>query len=93
MKNVRRGAALLALLGALTAGPAWAADPQAAEQSPVGGTHAHRHFVITGSGCVDIDQVRFELGTRGLHRAANETGPGKGPEHVFPGLSCADLGY
>lgn len=75
------------------AAPASAADPQAAEQSPVGGTHAHQHVVMTGSGCVDIDQVLFEPDTRGLHRAANESGPDKGPWHVFPGLSCEDLGF
>ena len=91
---MRRFAILLATAAALAlAAPAGAAEPPAADQSPVGGTHAHRHVVITPSGCVDIDQVLFEPDVRGLHRAANETGPGKGPEHVFPGLSCADLGY
>jgi hypothetical protein len=76
------------------AAPASAADPQAADESPVGGTHAHRHVVMTGNGgCVDIDQVYFEPAGRGLHRAANESGPTQGPWHVFPGLGCEDLGF
>ncbi len=81
----------LILLMAL-AGSAGAANPQPAEQAPIEGTHAHQHFVLTGNGgCVDIDQVLFEPGPRGLHRAANETGPDKGPQHIFPGLGCEDL--
>jgi hypothetical protein len=81
----------LCLAGAVGT-PAVAATPPAADQSPVGGEHAHRHVVMTGSGCVDIDQVLFEPDlVRGMHRAANETGPDKGPWHVFPGLGCDDL--
>lgn len=26
--------------------------------------------------------------TGGLHRAANESGPTRGPWHIFPGLGC-----
>ncbi len=91
---MRRLTLVLAIAAALAlAAPAGAADPPAADQSPVGGTHAHRHVVITGNGCIDIDQVLFEPDTRGLHRGANASGPDKGPWHVFPGLGCADLGY
>ena len=92
---MKRGALVLCVLGALAAAPgtALAADPRAAEQSPIGGTHAHRHFVLTGNGCVDIDQVLFEPAGRGLHRAAEESGPNHGPQHIRPGLGCADLGY
>lgn len=83
MKIFLTRAVLPAALGLCIAGlagtPALAADPQAAAQSPIGGTHAHPHFVMTGSGCVDINQVLFEPVTRGLHRAASVTA--KGPSH------------
>ncbi|WP_258802410.1 hypothetical protein [Pseudarthrobacter sp. NS4] len=85
MRKYGLGAALPMALGLCLAGaigtPAVAATPPAAEQSPVGGTNAHPHFVMTGSGCVDIDQVRFEPGARGLHRGAQESGPSQGPWH------------
>jgi hypothetical protein len=93
MRRMRRGALAVCTVGALTVGPAvtLAADPPAAEQSPIGGTHAHRHVVLTPSGCVDIDQVLFEPDRRGLHRAANESGHDQGPWHIRPGLGCEDL--
>lgn len=95
MRKFRLVAALPIALGFCLAGglgaPAVAATPPAAEQSPLGGEHAHQHVVITPSGCVDIDQVLFEPDVRGMHRAANETGPDKGPWHIFPGLGCDAL--
>ncbi|MFJ5860265.1 hypothetical protein ACIQCM_02450 [Pseudarthrobacter sp. NPDC092439] len=93
-KNLFRAAIPMALGLCLAGGagvPAMAATPPAAEQSPLGGEHAHQHVVMTPSGCVDIDQVLFEPDVRGLHRAANESGPAKGPWHIFPGLGCDDL--
>lgn len=91
LKKVWSIGAGLALLGSLTIGSALAADP--ADESPIGGTHAHRHFVITPNGCVDIDQVYFEPDVRGLRRAAFASGPDQGPWHAIPGLGCEDLGY
>ena len=91
---MRRLAIVIATVATLAlAAPAVADEPPAADQSPIGGEHAHRHIVITGSGCVDIDHVLFEPAARGLHRGANASGPDRGPWHVFPGLSCEDLGY
>lgn len=85
MKIFLTRAVLPAALGLCLAGlagtPALAADPPAAAPSPVGGTDAHPHSVVTGSGCVDINQVLFERAERGLHRAAFETGTDKGPWH------------
>jgi hypothetical protein len=79
------------VVAVVLAAPSGAAEPQAAEQSPVGGEHAHQHFVITGNGCVDINQVLFEPAGRGLHRGANASGPERGPWHIIPGLGCDDL--
>ena len=86
MKFFLKRAALPMALGLCLAGvagtPALAADPPAAEQSPVGGDHAHPHFVVTGNGdCVDINQVLFEPDVRGMHRGAAVTGTDKGPWH------------
>lgn len=49
------------------------------ENAPHGGFSSHAHHVHTGSGCVDIDSVRFEHDTRGLHQGSNSSGaPGPG---------------
>lgn len=53
-----------------------------ADQSPIGGRFAHPHHVHLPTGeCVDIDAVRFEPGTRGLHQGAEKSGPAHGPIH------------
>lgn len=80
MRKLMAGALLVGAL-AFGAPAALAADPPAAEQSPLGGPGAHPHHVDTGSGCVDINAVTFEPLTFGLHRGANESGPDMGPWH------------
>ncbi len=65
---------MLALAGVAVAQPA--------EQSPVGGMHAHPHHVHTGNGgCVDINSVMFEPGDRGLHHGSNMSTMAQGPFH------------
>jgi hypothetical protein len=62
------GVGLLFLGGAAQAAPAG--------ESPIGGTGAHVHHVVTGNGsCVLIDQVSFEVLARGRHRGATEGEP------------------
>lgn len=52
------------------------------EHAPHGGPGSHTHHVHKGNGdCEDIDEVAFEPQHRGLHRGANESGPGQGPFH------------
>ncbi len=59
-------------------GAAYAVD----ENAPHGGPGSHPHHVHTGDGgCEDIDERRFEPGSRGLHRGAHESGPEHGPYH------------
>ncbi len=76
------------MVGALAFGApvALAADPPAAEASPVGigGASDHTHHVHLGNGgCVDIDAVHFEPDTRGLHQGANASlGHEAGPFHL-----------
>lgn len=90
---MRRLTIVLTTAAVLTlAAPVGAVGPPAADQSPAEGMFAHQHFVITGNGCVDIDRVLFEPDTRGLHRGTSASGHDRGPEHVFPGLGCADFG-
>ena len=57
------------------------ANAQPAEQSPIGGDHAHPHHVHTPAGCVDINQVLFEPAGRGLHQGSNASGVHQGPWH------------
>lgn len=72
-----------ATLTGMYIGPASAVD----EHAPHGGDGSHTHHVHKGNGeCEDIDEVAFEGGHRGMHRAANESGPDKGPYHG----TCAD---
>lgn len=83
LKKVWSIGAGLALLGSLTVGSALAADPPAADQSPVGGNHAHPHHVHLGNGsCVNLDAVLFEPAHHGLHQGADaSSGPVQGPFH------------
>lgn len=82
MKNIRRIGVGLAFLGALAAGPAWAANPPAADQSPVGGSGAHPHHVHLGNGgCIEIDAVLFKRESRGLHGGSEASGVDQGPYH------------
>ncbi len=71
---------LLATVALLITVFAGVANAQPALHAPVGPT-GHTHHVLTGSGCVDINNVKFEGGDRGLHRGANESGP-HGPAHL-----------
>jgi hypothetical protein len=80
MRKLFAGALMVGAL-ALGAPAALAADPPAADQSPIGGAGAHTHHVNTPSGCVDIDALMFEPLAFGLHRGANESGPDMGPWH------------
>lgn len=81
---------LLLALG-MMAGTASAAPPVSDE--PLGDGFAHTHHVHTGNGgCVDIDRVYFNVGSRGLHQGANASrGPLQGPFHgtcdglIYPG--------
>lgn len=79
MKRFVAGVSLVALVGlASFGGAAYAVD----EHAPHGNETSHPHHVHTGSGCEDIDEVRFEadhLG--GMHRAAIESGNTRGPWH------------
>lgn len=65
----------------LAAVPAASAVPSPESPSPVGGPGAHPHHVHTGQGCRNLNAPPMEPGSRGLHRASNETGPERGPFH------------
>ena len=56
------------------------AQAQPAEEAPVG-PGGHRHHVNTPSGCIDINAVLFEGGTRGLHQGSEASGLAQGPYH------------
>ena len=51
-----------------------------APQSPIGGTGAHGHSVVTGTGCQNVGTPLFEPTDRGLHQGANASGA-HGPRH------------
>ena len=79
---MRRFLLFAVLAVALAVGSPSLVSAQAA-QSPVGGSGAHQHHVITPQGCVDVGAVAFEPdATRGLHGAAFASGgPSRGPWH------------
>lgn len=78
---MRKLTSALIAIGAMGLAAVPAASAAPAEQSPVGGEHAHPHHVSTGQGCRDLAAPPMEPGARGLHRGSNESGPGRGPFH------------
>lgn len=83
--------AIGAMSGALVLSAGGLAQAAPAEQSPVGGTHAHAHHVHTGNGgCVDIDYVLFEPAARGLHHAAHNSIAG-GRDRLWHGTCAGTL--
>ena len=78
---------LLVTVALLMVAFASVAQAQPADKSPVNPTTGHTHHVHTGNGeCVDINSVKFEADTRGLHQGSNASGfhtqgPFHGPCH------------
>lgn len=87
---MKRWVAAAVFCGGTVLGAFSMASAEPADQSPIGGDHAHPHHVHTGDGgCRDIDRNYFEPDPegrhRGLHRGAVEGevhhGPCVGGQH------------